>query len=78
MRSVLASALGLLVGGAAAADELVVAEALERNQAADFASRFDTALTGRGSPWSDYQIIISTLAAAQLAIIPRICSLAGR
>jgi hypothetical protein len=70
MRPVLASALGLLVGGAAAADELVVAKSLERNQAPDFAYRFDRALTGRGSPWSDHQIIISTLAAARLAIIP--------
>jgi hypothetical protein len=46
---VLLSALGVLVGGAAAADEIVLPKSLERNQPAEFAYRFDTALTGSGS-----------------------------
>jgi len=46
----------VLVGGAAAADELVSPKSLERNQSADFAYRFETGLTGRGFldiEWSD-------------------------
>jgi hypothetical protein len=53
---VLLSALAVLVGGAAAADELVLPKSMERNQPADFAYRFDKSLTGRGSldiEWSD-------------------------
>jgi hypothetical protein len=53
---VLFSALAVLVGGAAAADEIVSSKSMERNQPADFAYRFDTALTGFGSfdiAWSD-------------------------
>ena len=53
---VLLSALTVLVGGAAAADELVLPKSMERNQPADFAYRFDKSLTGRGSldiEWSD-------------------------
>jgi hypothetical protein len=52
----LLSALAILVGGAAAADELVLPKSMERNQPADFAYRFDKSLTGRGSldlEWSD-------------------------
>ena len=37
---VLLSALAVLVGGAAAADELVLPKSLERNQPAEFAYRF--------------------------------------
>jgi hypothetical protein len=53
---VLLSALAVLVGGAAAADELVLPKSMQRNQPADFAYRFDKSLTGRGSldiEWSD-------------------------
>jgi hypothetical protein len=46
---VLLSALAVLVGGAAAADEIVLPKSLERNQPAEFAYRFDTALTGSAS-----------------------------
>jgi hypothetical protein len=52
----LLSALAALLGGAAAADELVLPKSMERNQRADFAYRSDTDLTGRGSldiEWSD-------------------------
>ena len=54
---VLLSALAVLVGGAAAADEIVLPKSLERNQPAEFAYRFDTALTGSGSldiEWRDF------------------------
>ena len=50
------SILAVLVGGAAAADELVVPKSMERNQPAEFTYRFDAALTGFGSldiEWSD-------------------------
>jgi hypothetical protein len=50
------SALAVLVGGASAADELMMPKSMERNQPADFAYRFDRALTGFGSldiEWSD-------------------------
>ena len=53
---VLFTALAVLVGGAAAADELVLPKSMDRNQPADFAYRFDADLTGRGSldiEWSD-------------------------
>ncbi|MBV8507296.1 MAG: beta-galactosidase [Alphaproteobacteria bacterium] len=53
---VLLSALAVLAGDAAAADELVLPKSLERNQPADFAYRFDEHLTGRGFldiQWSD-------------------------
>src|SRR5580704_19288338 len=53
---VLLSAIAVLVGGAAAADELVLSKSMQRNQPADFAYRFDKSLTGRGSldiEWSD-------------------------
>jgi hypothetical protein len=53
---VLVSALAVLVGGAAAADELILPKSMERNQPADFAYRFDKGLTGHGSldiEWSD-------------------------
>jgi hypothetical protein len=52
------SVLALLVSGAAAADELVLPKSIERNQPADFAYRFDAALTGHGSldiEWSDVE-----------------------
>src|SRR5438105_950640 len=52
----LLSALAVLVGGAAAADELVLPKSIERNQPAEFAFRFEKGLTGRGSvdiEWSD-------------------------
>jgi len=55
-RPVLLSALAVLVGGAAAADELVFPKSMERNQPADFEYRFDKGLTGHGSldiEWSD-------------------------
>ena len=55
-RPVLFSALAVLLGGAAAADELVVPKSLERDQPADFAYRFDKALNGRrylDIEWSD-------------------------
>jgi hypothetical protein len=45
---VLLSALAVLVGGAAAADEIVLLKSPERNQPAEFGYRFDTALTGSG------------------------------
>lgn len=54
---VLLSALAVLVGGAAAADEFVLPKSLERNRPAEFAYRFDTALTGSGSldiEWRDF------------------------
>jgi hypothetical protein len=44
---VLLSALAVLAGGAAAADELVLPKSLEGNQPADFAYRFDKGLTAR-------------------------------
>jgi Beta-galactosidase len=53
---VLLSALAVLAGGTAAADELVSPKSMERNQTADFAYRFDKGLTGRGSldiEWTD-------------------------
>jgi hypothetical protein len=53
---VLLAALAVLVGGAAAADELVLPKSVERNQPADFAYRFGADLTGRASldiEWSD-------------------------
>ena len=53
---VLLSALAVLAGGTAAADELISPTSLERNQPADFAYRFDKGLTGRGSldiEWTD-------------------------
>src|SRR5438067_12793393 len=52
----LLATLAVWVGGAAAADELVLPNSMERNQPADFAYRFDKGLTGRGSldiQWSD-------------------------
>src|SRR5437588_9122099 len=52
----LLATLAVWVGGAAAADELVLPNSMERNQPADFAYRFDKGLTGRGSldiEWSD-------------------------
>ena len=52
----LGSALAVLLGGTAAADELAAPNSLERDQPADFAYRFDRALSGRGSldiEWSD-------------------------
>ena len=54
---VMLSALAVLAGGAAAADELILPKSMERNQRADFAYRFDTALTGSGSldiEWRDF------------------------
>ena len=42
---VLLSALAVLVGGAAAADEIVLTKSPEQNQPAEFAYRFDMALT---------------------------------
>ena len=52
----LLATVAVLVGGAAAADELVLPKLMERNRPADFAYRFDKGLTGRGSldiEWSD-------------------------
>ncbi len=54
---VLLSAFAVLVGGAAAADEIVLPKSPERNQPAEFAYRFDRALTGSGSldvEWRDF------------------------
>ena len=56
---VLLSALAVLVGGAAAADELVLRKSLERNRPAEFefAYRFGAALTGSVSlniEWRDF------------------------
>src|SRR5438067_8345592 len=52
----LLATLAVWVGGAAAADELLLPNSMERNQPADCAYRFDKGLTGRGSlniEWSD-------------------------
>jgi len=49
-------AFGDLLGGAASADQLVLAQALERDRSAEVAYRFDRPMTGRGFldvEWSD-------------------------
>jgi hypothetical protein len=58
---VLLSTVAVLVGGAAAADELLLPKSMERNQRADFAYRFDKGLTGRGSLDIEWRDVVGRL-----------------